>query len=537
MSDLRSSSDKTAHHSLVQRHILLHHAINVFLDLGIKMLKEIRLSNFKAFGKTQKIPLGRVTLIYGPNSAGKSSIIQSILLMRQSVIPTAASANESKVVFRGEDVDLGNFKSALYKHDTDNRMQIGFSFDGYSTRGTSPGGHFPRSTLRSIDVNIDTIPTSEGGENGDAWINEVKFGVLDYTTSLVRVAQGEKSHQEMDEDMPSLYRIKDLKSAEGLSEMIHNIDRRSNNFNREKESNSYDINKNIKTIWKDWSFFPISSLPSQTYFNKDFFEKNRTRFHSDFFHRILFESLPFDTIRKDLLAEFANLSYLGPLRSPPARHYIVSGGDRGSVGQRGERMPQLLYRRKSKIIPRINEKLAQFKIPYTINVANAGNSLTGDIIAISLTDADGVILSPSDVGFGIGQLMPILVEGTVSTGKTICVEQPEIHLHPRLQGHLADFFINTSKSQAEPNRTSKSEGFGGNQWIVESHSEALILRLQTLIKKKSIPPEFVTVLYVQPTKYGSQVLHLRLDINGEFLDEWPNGFFEESFQEIFVNRQ
>ena len=79
------------------------------------MLKELRLENFKAFGNAQQIDLAPITLIYGPNSGGKSSIIQSLLLLHQSFQGNLQTSNG--LIFRGELVDLGSFLSVLYQHD------------------------------------------------------------------------------------------------------------------------------------------------------------------------------------------------------------------------------------------------------------------------------------------------------------------------------------------------------------------------------------------------------------------------------------
>jgi predicted ATPase len=232
-----------------------------------------------------------------------------------------------------------------------------------------------------------------------------------------------------------------------------------------------------------------------------------------------------------------SVSYLGPLRSPPERHYIISGGDRDSVGTRGERMPQLLHRRRHPIIPKVNEWFERFRIPYELDIKSVGDDLTGDIITVALTDRNRVAISPSDVGFGIGQFLPILVEGTVSLGKLICVEQPEIHLHPRMQAQIADFLIETAKVQRLSSSSRRPErqdvDVGGNQWIIETHSEALMLRIKRRIKEGMIPASFISVIYVEPTDHGSRVLTLRLDNKGDFIDEWPDGFFEEGFNEIF----
>ena len=125
-----------------------------------------------------------------------------------------------------------------------------------------------------------------------------------------------------------------------------------------------------------------------------------------------------------------------------------------------------------------------------------------------------------DVGFGITQILPIIVQGIVSQSKTICVEQPEIHLHPRLQARLTDFFIDS----LERNST---------QWIVESHSELLVRRIPRRIKECTLSPDDVSVLYVDPiSSQESRIVELRIDETGEFVDDWPSGFFEERFEEI-----
>jgi hypothetical protein len=248
---------------------------------------------------------------------------------------------------------------------------------------------------------------------------------------------------------------------------------------------------------------------------------------------------PILTLSREFYDLILSLSYLGPLRSPPERHYIVSGGDRDSVGTRGERMPQLLNRRPY-LIREINKWFKLFGIPYVLDTKSVGDELTGDIIRVALTDQNRVAISPSDVGFGIGQLLPILVEGTVSLGKLICVEQPEIHLHPRMQAQIADFLIETAKVRrisSSPRLTERQDvDVGGNQWIIETHSEALMLRIKRRIKEGAIRADFISVIYVEPTDRGSRILPLRLDDKGGFVDDWPDGFFEEGFNEIFGDR-
>jgi len=156
-----------------------------------------------------------------------------------------------------------------------------------------------------------------------------------------------------------------------------------------------------------------------------------------------------------------------------------------------------------------------------------------------LTHRDSKIaVGPSDVGFGIGQLLPILVQAAISRidsthlrPRVICVEQPEIHLHPRLQAKVADIFLETVN---QPNRRYTSRGVRGLQWVVETHSEMIIRRIQRRIREGHADPANISVLYVQPKgQHGSEVINLPLDAHGDFTEEWPGGFFDEGFEEMF----
>jgi hypothetical protein len=129
-----------------------------------------------------------------------------------------------------------------------------------------------------------------------------------------------------------------------------------------------------------------------------------------------------------------------------------------------------------------------------------------------------------DVGIGISQVLPVLVMAYGSRNKLIAMEQPEIHLHPALQAELGDVFIEAALGERK------------NTFILETHSEHLILRLMRRIREGKISPEDVGVVFVDPLARGSRFIELRIDEDGDFIDEWPGGFFEESFHEKFAGR-
>jgi hypothetical protein len=501
------------------------------------MLKSLRVENFKAFGDIQEIPLAPITLIYGPNSAGKSSLIQSILLFHQTV--QNAPLNSSRILFSGEDVDLGTFTSALYRHDTNKEMRFGFSFfPARSRRIHYPHTGLSRNLARSVDISMDLTDSARKEKHHEAWVSSAIYGYEGKSIALSRIHSDEERPVE-DSSAVGEFHIEDDRSSLDLLELLRVVEKVRRDIERVDDSSKDSDAPNKKVVInaiKKVKFLSLGLLPSRIDFN----DRNIERLSNLGLRFLASQMNPLEVIRREFYEELQSVSYLGPLRSHPTRHYIISGADKNSVGSKGERTPQLMWRRKKDVVPRINQKFADFGIPYAIDIKSAGNLLTGDIVVVQLSDKNDVVVSPSDVGFGIGQLLPILVEGVVSAERIICVEQPEIHLHPRLQGHIADFLIDTAKSHGDPAKAGRSTSvkeYGGNQWIVETHSEALIMRLQTRVKE-GLPPDFVSVLYVEPKESGgARVRRLRLDQEGDFIDEWPDGFFEESFKEIFARRR
>ena len=139
-----------------------------------------------------------------------------------------------------------------------------------------------------------------------------------------------------------------------------------------------------------------------------------------------------------------------------------------------------------------------------------------------------------EIGAGISQMIPVMVAAIQRAG-FVFVEQPELHLHPRLEAAMADVLID-----AVLDSQSADEREGGNdpvpQWFVETHSEALMVRVQRRIREGRLPAEHVSVLYVHSPEEveGSVIRPLSLDEKGFFLDPWPDGFFEEGMDEAMA---
>ena len=125
-----------------------------------------------------------------------------------------------------------------------------------------------------------------------------------------------------------------------------------------------------------------------------------------------------------------------------------------------------------------------------------------------------ISFSFKDIGTGLSSLIPIVINSVLLKKKILAIQEPERSLHPSYQIELIDLFCETLKTNE-------------NEYLIETHSELLILRLMQLIKNKTISSDDVSINYISKDENGAKIDNLRINENGDFIDEWPDGFFDE----------
>ncbi|MHA6326473.1 DUF3696 domain-containing protein [Roseivivax sp. CAU 1753] len=156
---------------------------------------------------------------------------------------------------------------------------------------------------------------------------------------------------------------------------------------------------------------------------------------------------------------------------------------------------------------------------------------------IGLMDlARGIPVAPSDVGVGISQMVPVVVACLMEPDGLVAIEQPELHIHPAIQVGVGDLFISATSTYRPATGPERSI-------LVETHSEHIMLRLLRRVREQSenelppgilgLTPNDLSVVYVEATEQGPVFKKLRVSEDGDFVDNWPKGFFEERAEELF----
>jgi predicted ATPase len=235
----------------------------------------------------------------------------------------------------------------------------------------------------------------------------------------------------------------------------------------------------------------------------------------------------------------SNLKYLGPLRDEPKPVYPLAGSmDPKDIGFKGEntaavldvhRNTQIHYipcssfekldtnlqSRQATLLEAVLDWLGYLGVAH--NLATTDKGKLGHELKVSTTGSDD-LHDLTHVGVGVSQVLPILVQSLLAEiGSTLVFEQPELHLHPRVQTRLADFFVSMTMLS--------------KQCIIETHSEYLInrLRYMSAIATNDELSKNVILYFVEKDKGSSVYRPIRINKYG-VIEDWPRGFFDENEQ-------
>lgn len=431
------------------------------------------LENFRGFRGQTIVPLAPLTFLVGPNSSGKSSILNALYLCAQSRLgPLAASA----ATFRGALCDLGAF-------------------------GDCVNGHRQARSIR-ISVTQRVRQSTVAPERIDDDLLEVES-----TFILKRLASGSfTTTVESRSRIPSLLGVRSKRSTKGVLSWELFSDRQ----NVQGAQHSRFLTR-VNPEADEEGLYYLPELAARTAINT-FAKENpgladELRFALNVHKRTMRAgATPLNRIERVTSA-----------RTGPLRFY-------GTESQSASRPIALHDRVEPSSIPSSTQKKGTRYRPSAIERALKKLGIADRISVSALTDyhnalevRDSVTKVKSnlmDVGFGAATVLPVLIAAFSSQGGPLGLEQPEIHLHPKGQLELGALLCEASAER---------------QLIVETHSEHVVNAARLAVAQRRLHPEDVSILYVDRDKTGSHVTPIGLDSQGAFTSEWPAGFFEERY--------
>lgn len=444
------------------------------------MFTALSIKNFKAWRDTGNIRLAPITVFFGGNSAGKTSILQFLLMLRQ----TAESPDRHRVLHPGDKntpVELGTFRDLIFEHNLSNEIEFGLAWN-------LPEEMTVRDTLSQ--------DTARGGQ--------IRFSAT--------IASDPKGAQQSVRKLEYLL-------LNGASPLTVEMKPRgtSGSTKYDISTKNYNLVRNPGRVWNLPAPIRFYGFPDEV---------------SAYYQNAKFTS----DLALELEKQLKRIQYLGPLRENPARSYIWSGEVPEHVGWRGERAVEAMLAATSRSIgPGYKKKIQPFQAVIARWLRELGllqdfqvrpiaeHRKEYEVLVRAGTSSERVHLP--DVGFGVSQVLPVVVQCFYANPHTtIILEQPEIHLHPRVQTALADLFIEAVQSRENGQDRSI-------QLLIESHSEHFLRRLQTRVAEGKIRHNDVALYFCDRQDEGAVLNVLEVNMFGD-IQNWPKDFFGDEMGEV-----
>lgn len=531
------------------------------------MIKEIELKNIRIFEENlnAKFPLPILSIFCGTNSSGKTTILKSLLLLRQSQgIWESSGATRGRLRFVGSQVDLGNYSSLVSNKETQRDISILLSIENEMTSSMI-------NFLKNIGLSEDKKDTSE------------------------KVSKKENTSERTQEDKNVKYILKccfTFSEKQDINEQVSNI-QKLDFYSTQGilKSANYELIVDGETLlsWKvrlgekpqeedddessDEPDYEI--LIQQDYFKKvggskmmdvDLAEDKRfikvvtvlngilpvrliSKVHIDKAKKDETSKQPvwsvfplpphIEEALQDLNDTLERIHYLGPLRSPAKRYYMTNLDVTPGLDPTGEFLPYILRNKQNEpevwnIRPNEREKIKE-KLSLSLNTwlyyLRVGKipSECASCKEIEVSATKGVLVefeiktvggarsfALADSGFGYSQVLPIIVRGLLaSPGSILIVEQPELHLNPAVQVRLAEFFVAMSRA--------------GKQIIIETHSEHIVNAIRVFAAEdESGELASNSAIFFIDAESKIPVIHeLSIKPDGT-VPKWPRNFFGEA---------
>lgn len=533
-------------------------------------------SNYKAF-EHFNLELKPLTILLGANSCGKSALINSLLMLSQSSDTSIIS--ESALRLNGSKVGMGESINIIRDKNPETILEFSFTFgidtslkkeilnirrDFHELYFTVSRfiNHFYRRELKKDLFLVKLIDDLDKAYiEDDSLIGTKKLNIFarKIISLLKHVRKTLKENPIPPRKVPSEYlnlventslkKIEDglvhLASIPVTKSSAHKI---SYSFALNKKTKDLEIKKYIQRAKSGEIYIMFEKINGKINITSEVINpaalkrskneiisflnfnslsltskiNNPTRGVWDFLHisanpfvSLFIRTLKTTTNYLSSCLSDLKVNHVSPLRAFPQRYYLLDKSihHKQLNALDGTELAEVL--KKNPIIKEnINRLLAPFNIAVDIDKVN-------DIIhKISVTQ-DAVKLELTDVGFGISQVLPILVQAYLSPEDSLTIiEQPEIHLHPNMQAWLTDALISIALKDKK-------------RFLIETHSDALIrrVRLRIVDDKSDLTENDVRIYHLERNKIESSTTLNHVPVSDDGDIKWPAGFMDVEIED------
>lgn len=599
------------------------------------MITKIAIENFKGIRDRVEFELKPLTLLFGANSAGKSTVLHALHYARE--VFERHNLDADQTIAGGRYIDLGGYSNFAHHglaadgllaadrdyggHGDGSGSGVGTAYGEAFSDGSGFGDGGPvrardgsRSVCLGITVDLTQVPLptldidfatasvladSEfdslirhaatcAVEIAVNWSNlencpyvassKIFYDGTLYVELTADSNLGGAAITQLATDHSSLTRIGDLSTEDETQPRLFDETLLAQGLDRYSHFLSLGDEFGIELAGRgdalpdlddDWKFVTeppeIPSLPKGVSAeevkkrSREVQEIERLKDGLELFSKAIIESVvaPIQLVRQ-LIQQFR---YLGPLRETPPRNYEpprfadparwssglgawdtlhtasdafvdevaswLGDEDRLDSGYRVERRHYQEFDLADPFLRKLMSGRAFDEADESEGVNLASSKSYSRLVIVPENSA--LELRPHDVGIGISQVVPVVVTALDCQRRLIAIEQPELHLHPRLAVALADLFISAA---CGPRR---------QQFILETHSGLIPLRVMRRVREAEqaddathpLRTQDVVIYYVKQREGCTDAVRIDLDARGEFIQPWPDDFFEIDFHERF----
>lgn len=500
-----------------------------------------RVKNVRSIHDSDFIYLKRISLFLGANSTGKSSMLRILPLLRQS----SERSDSSHILLNGHLVDFGDMKEIVTKDSGQGCFLLAFKIP--TSRLPKAFAHNKLSqSIGCIDVEVSVSKVDEFRSD----VSHIKLSFCDVSFTISFSARNRVSSVKVNNIDVSL----DYSNVGVIPGIVPYI--------TYKPSSDvgyvpyYDRMRKVSDAIMDYGVSKFKEyIPGKIHKNtlRDICYKVQVGSMRTMLESMLATSKDLSSVRKKVkewsvdseewknvacgviasriphLLQFINqtieqyarsVQYINPIRAKAERYYRIQGLSSERVDSRGENIYAVLYSiQKSKGDDFREWTMRNFGFSVKVRV------IEGHTI-VEVSEDNNNFNNLADCGFGYSQILPLVVliwqlqnkrsPQRVPVSTVVAIEQPELHLHPKMQARLADVIAYMSSYLAEKNVDVR--------FVIETHSDVIVNRLGSHIASQVINNEDITLVLFEKSNSGKTDIRVTGFDSDGYVWDWPVGF-------------